>query len=150
MNISKIEKPLWDGAIKDMLSVYSKSFGIELEEMVDGGELPYEWWKYVDDKKNVLGLGWIHFRENLSGETEGEISLCVRPNAVGKSIGNDLLLFLEKEIKKRGIVVTSVVVKKSNPTYSYVVNWFKKRQYDPEEFTTTIYMTKRNEMDSQM
>lgn len=97
MNILKIEKPLWNGVIKAILSPYSISFG--LVGIPDNTKLPYEWWAYIDDEGNTLGLGWIDFDENFEGQTEGEISLCVHPNESGKSIGSNLLLFLEEEIK---------------------------------------------------
>ncbi|MFD4852257.1 hypothetical protein ACFVV6_10060 [Bacillus mycoides] len=142
MFIRKIESPSWSGDIKEILLPHSASF--EFSGVPDDHPLGYEWWEIKHENGLIMGVGWIHFMQNVFGQTEAEISLCVSSVNKGQKVGSTLLTFLEKEITKREFSITSALVKKSNPEHDSVVNWFIRRDYEIEHvFDGDTYLIKK-------
>ncbi|WP_079506911.1 hypothetical protein [Mesobacillus jeotgali] len=145
MEITKIENPSWCGDIKEILLPYSSSF--DFKGITENYPLGYyEWWVIKDADGVALGVGWLDFDENSFGQKEGEISLCVNIKNHSENVGSTLLSFLEDEIKRRGVSLTSAVVKKSNPHYQHVVNWFVKKNYIVDsDGEKTTYLIKKGD-----
>ncbi|PGD70261.1 hypothetical protein [Bacillus wiedmannii] len=142
MFIRKIESPSWSGDIKEILTPHSASF--EFSGVSDDQPLNYEWWEIRNGDGLIMGIGWIDIDQNEFGQIEAEISLCMSSGNKGQKVGSTLLAFLENEITKRKINITSALVKKSNPEHDSVVNWFNRRNYKIEHvFDSDTYLIKK-------
>lgn len=132
---------MWREEIKEILLPHSLSF--DLNGIPDNAQLNQEWWVYKDEQETSLGFGWIDFDKNEFGETEGELSLCVKSDSHKQRIGSRLLAFLEEEATKRGTNIISVVVKQVNPEHDNLVHWFQMKNYKTViESHTDTYMVK--------
>jgi len=141
MEISKIESPSWSEDIKLILLPHSESF--EFNEIPDNEPMDLEWWKITNQEGVTLGVGSIDFRINEFGYFEGEISLCVSDINKEPNVGSTLLAFLEDECKSRNTDITSILIKKKNPEYEKVVNWFMNKNYQFEyDFGKDTYWIK--------
>lgn len=101
-----------------------------------GELLPGEWWRVERDGQPV-GYGWMDVTFG-----DGQILLCVAPEARGSGIGAYIIERLAAEARARGLARISNVVHPDHPHRARVTRWLERHGFtharDDEQLVRSV------------
>ncbi|TKI54922.1 hypothetical protein E8L90_05365 [Brevibacillus antibioticus] len=145
MKLMQSRNVFHDEEIQEVLLQHKEAFGFSDIVDVNAMKREYEFYVALNCENELAGLGWIDTFYNEDGEVEAEVSLCVYKDESNKGTGTFILLEMEKLIVNSNVNIINSMIKRSNPNYDFVVEWFLKQGYQLilEEVGADTWLQKR-------